>query len=254
MALTDRPSVHDAAIVHALLAPGGVTAAFQPIIELATGRIAAWEALGRVPGGDPLRPDHALAMAERVGRAADLEVAYWDAVAEAGPPPGGALLFVNIGTSGLSDPRMFERLAALPSYVVVEITERVATSDEDGALSQAVRWWSSLGVRFAVDDAGAGYSSLRRVIDLEPGYVKLDASLVQGVATDDRLQAAVTAMTSFAGAIGAQVVAEGVENSADLEALAASGVDLAQGFLLGRPGPPWTLPGDDVIDLSEGRP
>ena len=243
-------SVHDATTVTALLAPGGVSAAFQPIVDLGDHSIPAWEALGRTRGGEPLAPDVALAMAERVGRSADLEVAFWDAVVAAGPPPGGALLFVNLGGTALTDPRVVDRLDVVPAYVVIEITEQIVAAGE-AELAESVAQWSAVGVRFAVDDIGAGYSSLRRVLDLEPAYLKLDTSLVQGLAHDARLRAALTAMTTFAQAVDAQLVAEGVERAEDLAVLIDSGVRLAQGFLLGRPGPPWTLPGPTVLDLRD---
>ena len=230
------------ATVQALLAPGGVTAEFQPIVTLADRSAFAWEALGRTTSGGELAPDVALAMAERVGCSADLEVAFWDAVEAAGPPPRGAGLFVNVGSAALGDPRLAERLASLPSYVVLEITERVATGDDDGALAATVAEWAAVGVRFAIDDIGAGYSSLRRVVDLEPAYLKLDASLVQGLALEPRLRAALAAIVTFASAVDAQLVAEGVERIDDLQVLLDCGVELAQGFLLGRPGPPWTEP------------
>jgi EAL domain-containing protein (putative c-di-GMP-specific phosphodiesterase class I) len=243
--------VEEAAQVRALLAPGGVTAEFQPIVVLADRTVHAWEALGRTAAGaaEDLAPDVALAMAERVGRSADLEVAFWDAVVAAGPPPGRAALFVNVSAAALADPRIAERLAALPPYVVVEITEQVAAAD-DGALALAVARWSAVGVRFAVDDIGAGYSSFRRVLDLEPAYLKLDASLVHGLAADPRLRAALEAVAGFASAMDATLVAEGVERSDDLEVLIDRGVELAQGFLLGRPGPPWAQPNSVQVDLT----
>lgn len=242
--------MRDEATVTALLAPGGVFAAFQPIVDLRDRSIPAWEALGRTTGGAPLAPDEALAIAERIGRSADLEVAFWDAVVAAGPPPSSASLFVNLGGGALADDRVIERLAGLPDYVVIEITERSVAGGE-AALARTVAQWSEVGVRFAVDDIGAGYSSLRRVLDLKPAYLKLDASLVQGLAHDDRLRAALLAMVAFADALGAHLVAEGVERAEDLEVLIDSGVTLAQGFLLGRPGPPWMLPPPAVIDLRE---
>jgi EAL domain-containing protein (putative c-di-GMP-specific phosphodiesterase class I) len=239
----------EAAQVSALLAPGGVTAEFQPIVVLADRSAHAWEALGRTGTGEPLAPDVALAMAERVGRSADLEVAFWDAVVAAGPPPDGAALFVNVGTAALDDPRIADRLAALPPYVVVEITEQVAAGG-DAALASVVARWSGVGVRFAVDDIGAGYSSLRRVLDLEPAYLKIDASLVQGLGADPRLRAALEAVAGFARAIDARLVAEGVERLDDLQVLVDCGVELAQGFLLGRPGPAWTPPTSVLVDLT----
>jgi EAL domain-containing protein (putative c-di-GMP-specific phosphodiesterase class I) len=241
--------VGELATVRSILAPGGVSAAFQPIVDLGDRSVHAWEALGRVAPTGRLAPDAALAMAERVGRSADLETAFWDAVAAAGPPPGDAALFVNVGTAALTDPGMVERLADLPAHVVIEITERVAASDDD-LLLRTVERLAALGTRFAVDDIGNGYSSLRRVLDLAPDYLKLDASLVHGLAADGRLRAALDAVVAFARAVDARLVAEGVERFDDLLVLVDSGVDLAQGFLLGRPGPPWPLPTSELVDLT----
>jgi EAL domain-containing protein (putative c-di-GMP-specific phosphodiesterase class I) len=238
-------------LVRSFLAPGVVRAEFQPIIRLADGVVVAWEALGRIDTDEPITPDRALSIAADIGRAGDLETAYWDAVAEAGPPPGGAMLFVNCGAAGMIDPRMEERLATLPGPVVVEITEQVAVGDDDGALARSVERWAGLGVRFAVDDAGTGYSSMRRVVDLEPEFLKLDAGLVHGLADNDRLRAVLAAMLGFATAVGAVLVAEGVERQVDLDVLVDAGVPLAQGYLLGRPGPPWIDPTSQVIDLRD---
>jgi EAL domain-containing protein (putative c-di-GMP-specific phosphodiesterase class I) len=239
-------------LVRAFLEPGVVRADFQPIIRLADGEVVAWEALGRIDVPEPIAPDRALLIAADVGRAADLEAAYWEAAVEAGPPPDGALLFVNCGVAGITDPRMEATLARFEGPLVVEITEQVAVGDDDSPLEQYVdRWSRKLGVRFAVDDAGTGYSSMRRVVDLAPEFLKLDASLVGGIADDHRLRAVLAAMLGFATAVGSVLVAEGVERQADLDVLVDAGVPLAQGFLLGRPAPPWTLPTPDVIDLRD---
>ena len=91
------------------------------------------------------------------------------------------------------------------------------------------------GLRLAVDDAGAGYASLRHVIELRPDIVKIDRSLIHGVADDFARQVAVSAFVSVARDLEATVVAEGVELGADRDALRELGVQAAQGFLLGRP-------------------
>jgi EAL domain-containing protein (putative c-di-GMP-specific phosphodiesterase class I) len=92
-------------------------------------------------------------------------------------------------------------------------------------------------VRLAVDDAGAGFASFRHVLQLNPAFVKLDRSLVAGIDSDPAKQALVAGMRQFARATRCRLIAEGVETEAERAALAGLGVRLAQGYLLGRPGP-----------------
>jgi EAL domain-containing protein (putative c-di-GMP-specific phosphodiesterase class I) len=92
-------------------------------------------------------------------------------------------------------------------------------------------------VRLAVDDAGAGFSSLRHIVELAPAMVKLDRSLVAGIAEDGAREAVVTGMVRFAESAGHMLLAEGVETRAELAALRRLGVQLGQGYLLGRPVP-----------------
>jgi EAL domain-containing protein (putative c-di-GMP-specific phosphodiesterase class I) len=91
-------------------------------------------------------------------------------------------------------------------------------------------------VQLAVDDAGAGFASFRHILELDPAFVKLDRSLVQGIDGDPTKQALVAGMRHFARATHRRLIAEGVETDAEAAALAALDVRLAQGYLFGRPG------------------
>jgi EAL domain-containing protein (putative c-di-GMP-specific phosphodiesterase class I) len=91
------------------------------------------------------------------------------------------------------------------------------------------------GVTLAIDDAGAGFASLRHILKLSPHYIKLDISLTQNIEHDAGTIALAVALTSFAGSIGAQVIAEGIETQSQLDALRALGIHLGQGYHLGRP-------------------
>ena len=121
------------------------------------------------------------------------------------------------------------------SQVVLEITEHVGIEDYV-ALREAV---ARLGndVRFAVDDAGAGFASLRHILELAPSHVKLDRALITRIDTDPARQALVAGLVHFAEAIGAVLIAEGVETVAERDALMGLGVRFGQGYLLGRPAP-----------------
>ncbi|HEX6399702.1 MAG TPA: EAL domain-containing protein, partial [Actinomycetota bacterium] len=103
-----------------------------------------------------------------------------------------------------------------------------------------------LGVRIAIDDVGAGYAGLSRIVVLAPDFIKLDRAVVAGVATDPFRRSLIQRMVSFASDVGIEVIAEGIETKADLEVLRSLSVPYGQGFLLGRPGPLPATVGDPV--------
>lgn len=102
-------------------------------------------------------------------------------------------------------------------------------------LKERLRRRRELGLRLAIDDAGAGYASLKHVVELEPDMIKIDRSLIHGSATDRARRSAISAFVALAADTGAIVIAEGVELPDDLAAVRDLGVDAAQGYLLGRP-------------------
>ena len=119
--------------------------------------------------------------------------------------------------------------------MVLEITEHAPISDYR-AFRTALE---ALGpsVRAAVDDAGAGFASLRHILELRPSFVKLDLGLIRAIEQDRARQALVAGMTHFAARTGTTLIAEGVETQAECEALRSLGVELGQGYLFGRPQP-----------------
>jgi EAL domain-containing protein (putative c-di-GMP-specific phosphodiesterase class I) len=92
-------------------------------------------------------------------------------------------------------------------------------------------------MRLAIDDTGAGFASLRHILNLEPDIIKLDISLTRGVDVDRARRALAAALIAFAANTGASIVAEGVETASELSVLRDLGVGFGQGYLLGRPGP-----------------
>jgi EAL domain-containing protein (putative c-di-GMP-specific phosphodiesterase class I) len=116
--------------------------------------------------------------------------------------------------------------------IVLELTEHVPIGDY-AQLRTAI---DRLGdVQIAVDDAGAGYASLRHILELRPAYAKLDISLVRGIDGDDLRQAMAAGIQYYALRTGCRLVAEGVETEAEADTLRDLGVDLGQGYLFGRP-------------------
>jgi EAL domain-containing protein (putative c-di-GMP-specific phosphodiesterase class I)/putative methionine-R-sulfoxide reductase with GAF domain len=224
--------------VHFLCEPGVVEAFVQPVVRPADELIVGYEALARMPL-DPVRsPDWWLARADEVGLRASLEIACLAAAVDLGSPPDNRLLFVNLSPSLLAEPAALRLLDRLPERLVVELTEQEAVEDYD-MLRADLAPWLARGVRIAIDDAGAGYSSLRHVIELTPDFLKLDRELVRDLDRDRNRRALVSAMSAFAAEVGTSVIAEGVETPEELEVLRDAEVDLVQGYLLSRPGPAW---------------
>ena len=228
----------------AVLANGSFDMVYQPEVEVATGALAGAEALARFRA-EPYRPPNVwFEEARRAGLGAELELAAAGKALEAAClVPPGCFLAVNLGPEALEHPASSEVLAgADPTSIVIELTEHVEVDDYP-LLSRVLAVLRQRGARLAVDDTGAGFASFSHILKLSPDIIKLDTSIVSGIDTDPVRRSLATAVVTFARDTGAKVVAEGVEEAAELEALRLLGVDYAQGYLLGRPGPAQLLQG-----------
>jgi EAL domain-containing protein (putative c-di-GMP-specific phosphodiesterase class I) len=157
--------------------------------------------------------------------------------------PAHLYIAVNLSPAACLDPRLSEivRGSGLnPGRIVVELTERSAVADY-ARLAAALAPLRSAGLRIAVDDVGAGFSSMRHILRLSPELIKLDRTIVAGIDNDPKQRALCAAMVSFSSQIGASLVAEGIETNAELTAVTDMGVNTGQGYLLGRPS---VLPSD----------
>ena len=146
----------------------------------------------------------------------------------------GELLFLNVDPHDFNDPAFNEHEVKYPQRVVIEITERTAIKDYP-KFRERLRAFREAGFRFAVDDAGSGYAGLGSIANLEPDYIKLDISLINGIDTNFIKQNLVETMVKFANDHGAMVIAEGVERAEEFKAVKELGVHLVQGFFLHRP-------------------
>jgi EAL domain-containing protein (putative c-di-GMP-specific phosphodiesterase class I) len=149
---------------------------------------------------------------------------------------------VNVSPRYLSHPAVDAAIAGTdPATLVLELTEEEAVGDYR-ALRRAMGPYLRRGVRFAVDDAGAGFASMRHVTELQPAFVKLDADLIRGMRSRQTLRAFLRAINGFTVEIGATLVAEGVESASDLAVLTETGFPLlAQGFAIALPSAPWPV-------------
>jgi EAL domain-containing protein (putative c-di-GMP-specific phosphodiesterase class I) len=224
-----------------LIGGDGLGVVVQPIVSVSAGTAHAFEALARFQTRGTSSPLHWFALADEFGVRDRLELACLQAgLGRLHERPAGTALSVNLSGPLLLDSRTAELLHQTGDLhgLILELTENSLLEDTPGLHAEISRLLA-LGVRFAVDDMGAGYSGLRQITTLRPSYLKLDRSLISGIETDPDRGALVTALLGYARQTGGHLVAEGVETEAELATLQVLGVDLVQGYLLARPGWPW---------------
>jgi diguanylate cyclase (GGDEF)-like protein/PAS domain S-box-containing protein len=223
---------------------GELRTLYQPIIEVADGRVVAYEALARGPEGTPLeRPDRLFAAAAAAGRTVELDWAC-RAAAVAGALDAGlartATLFLNCEPTAMGTPcppahaEVWAR-AGRELDLVLEITERAVT-DRPAELSRVIADHREQGHAVALDDLGADVRSLALLPLIEPEVIKLDLRLVQDRPSTDQA-AIVSAVAAERERSGALILAEGIETERHLAVARSLGATLGQGWLWGRPGP-----------------
>jgi EAL domain-containing protein (putative c-di-GMP-specific phosphodiesterase class I) len=225
--------------ISAALAARQPTLLYQPVYDLATGQLAGVEALSRFRMEPARPPDQWFAEAAEVGLGPTLELAAISAALDEALPrlPEPAHLAVNCSPLTALDADLPRVLGEVDlRRVVLEITEHDHIDDYP-ALVGAMEPLRAAGLRIAIDDAGAGYASLRHVLNLHPEFIKLDLSLTRDIDSDPTRRALATALIAFARETSACIVAEGVETPAELATLHRLGAGSAQGFHLARPLP-----------------
>jgi diguanylate cyclase (GGDEF)-like protein/PAS domain S-box-containing protein len=232
---------------------------YQPIVSLHDGEVVSVEALVRWqhPANGLIGPEAFVDIAEESGailalgrhviRSACRDAARWNQVHDGRPPMG---VSVNLSPVQLTDTKLVEHvrenLAAFelaPSQLCLEITETVLL-DGDPAQMARLTELRAMGVRFLLDDFGTGYASLAYLQRIELHAIKLDRTFVAGLGVNVRDTAIVTAVTQMARGLGLQLVAEGIETTAQVAGLQALGCPLGQGFLFARP---QTIHGIDAL-------
>lgn len=222
---------------HAIRDDGALRMAFQPICTLAGGTVGV-EALARFVCEPLQSPDRWFAEAAEAGLQQKLELlAAQKALNGLSLIPRPLYLTINVSPGTLATPA-FRRLIEESdgSRVIVEITEHARIDDYD-SLRESLALLRALGVRVAIDDAGAGFASLRHILRLQPEFIKLDRALIDHIDSDRSLQALAAGLISFAGQIGATIIAEGIERAEEVEKLTELGALFGQGFYFARPGP-----------------
>ena len=228
----------------------------QPIVDLRRGVIVGYEALARFALKLPVPPNIVFASAQRLGLGEELElVALRRALELSRHTPPNCFLTINVDPQHLLSPRIIELITAHGSLagVVFELTEHSHLEDVE-QVAQRLKELRRQGAFIAVDDAGAGYSGLQRILALRPQFLKVDHSLVSSVDNDAAKRATIQMLGELAERLDAWIIAEGVETSAELHALTQLGVPLAQGFALSHPLPPWSVLSSEVVMTLDALP
>lgn len=250
-------------ILHELLAGDEPDVAFQPIWELGDhgNRLLGFEALARPDTGNLLSTAEAFDLAARIGRGHELDALCRRAtLARAHELPADALLFLNVSPESFDQDdlkgnqlaRAVRAAGLQPERVVLEVTERASSARLDRVIREATRL-RTLGFKLALDDVGAGNAGLEMLRNLLVDFVKIDREVIVDSAAGGAARAVLLAVISYANESGAYVIAEGIETEAMLQHVRApshrpgsrlrTGVQGAQGYLLGRPSTaPLTVP------------
>jgi diguanylate cyclase (GGDEF)-like protein len=219
---------------------------FQPIVSLQTATILGWEALTRGPANHYFYPPNVLfPFAETTGFLYQLEkIARESAVTSVSKLgfPANNKLFININPEILNDPEfvggqtraLLNSLNISPANIVIEITERTCIKDFH-IFRKTLTHYRNQGYLIAIDDAGAGYSSLQSIAEIKPDYIKIDLSLVRDIHNSPVKQTLLETFVNFSQKINSYLIAEGVEKAEELETLIKLGVNYGQGFLLAKP-------------------
>jgi len=219
--------------------------AYQPILRLQENTIMGFEALSRGPRGSGLESAAALfGAAESHGLKVELDrLCRKRALLSSSRIPSNAMIFVNTLPATMRDPQFrdkaliefLDRAQVAPSRIVIEITEQEVIANHAMFL-ETMGYFKQIGMSFAVDDVGAGYSGLDTIAKLKPQYLKIDVGLVRDVHTSPVNFQMVKALVALGHNIGAKVIAEGIHNEEETQVLRdALKVDYGQGFHLARP-------------------
>jgi diguanylate cyclase len=240
----------------------GLDLRLQPLFEIARGRVAGFEALVRWnhPERGPISPLEFIALAEEtslinpVGEyVLDAAIAALSALKQRNAVDV-PFIAINVSPRQLAENGLIERIVertravgVAPDRIKVEITESQMV--DYPTVRALIRRCHDFGIKVAMDDFGTGYSNLGHLHELEFDSVKVDQAFPRQMMDSPRAMGLLRSIVDMLHAIGADVVVEGIESQAQLDAIAAMGVRYAQGYLIGRP-----LLLDEVFALARSAP
>ena len=220
---------------------------FQPIISLSDGSILGHEALSRITCTGAIdNPEMLFSIAGDYNRLWDLELLCRTTALEAAykfmMPPYNKILFLNVNPNTMHDEKFIKgftkeflmQFQMKPQNVIFEITERNVILDMNGFMA-TIDHYRSQDYKIAIDDAGAGYSGLNLISDINPDYIKLDMNLIRRVDSDGLKRALVKGMVELSKESQIKLIAEGIETREEMNTLIKLGVQYGQGYYIQKP-------------------
>ncbi|HAF08317.1 MAG: Diguanylate cyclase/phosphodiesterase [candidate division TA06 bacterium 32_111] len=231
-----------------IIANNEIRTVYQPIIDLKNGDVLGYEALSRITNDSFLSNSEILfSYAVETDMLLDLErICRTNAVVHLPEKLNGRLLFLNSSAKGIYDPefksKKFENFLEehyIPKEnVVIEITEKLAVTDYQ-SFNKSVRILKDKGFKIAIDDMGAGYSSLRTISELKPNFLKYDMALIRDIHKNLIKKDLLETLIPFTERLGAEIIAEGIETEDEFETLKSIGIKYGQGFFIAMPENPF---------------
>lgn len=227
---------HAKSAIEQIISDNDISIYFQPIFSLKNNKVAGFESLARFFTTPYKTPDVWFKEAKKVGLNETLEMlAIKNAVTNIAKFNNSTYIAINCSPSHILSGALENTLQNIDcTRLVLEITEHSPISDYE-KMRTALTPLRKRGLRLAIDDVGAGFSSFQHILELEADIIKLDISLTQNINTDDRKFLLAKALCGFAKAIDCTIVAEGIETEEELNSLRKLNVDSVQGYFIGRP-------------------
>ncbi|PLR92618.1 EAL domain-containing protein [Bacillus sp. T33-2] len=217
----------------------------QPIIDVATKQIRAWEMLTRGPEGSALEsPLHLFSVARQTGHLYELEMIVLEKTFQQIKLTGCSHdIFINFTPVTLGSKHFLRDLKKIlamykgifPGQITIEVTERDSIEGIDNFVYN-IKVLRAMGFKIAVDDTGAGYASLNTISEIMPDIIKIDRSVIQNIDKNSVKESMLKGLILIAREAGSLVVAEGIESAEEASVLSRNNVDLAQGYFYARPG------------------
>jgi EAL domain-containing protein (putative c-di-GMP-specific phosphodiesterase class I) len=223
--------------IQQVIVGNGLSFLYQPVYDVSRGNVAGFEALARFAGTPPRSPDLWFADAARVGLDVELSARLIEtAIQSFERLPESVYIGFNVSPNIIVNGQLERAFADAPlDRIVLEINEHLSIRQYD-EMAKVLKPMREQGLRISVDDDGGGVESFRHILQLKPDIIKLHMSLVRNIHADAARNALAAALIQFGREQRCEVVAEGIETTAELAALKAMGVTRMQGYLLGRPG------------------
>jgi EAL domain-containing protein (putative c-di-GMP-specific phosphodiesterase class I) len=222
-----------------------LTAHFQPIIDMKTNKIFAYEALTRgvLPNGDLMYPDQLFKKSARNDMNFTLDrMCRETALKTTAVKKIDAKVFINFIPTSIYDPefclastvKWAKQLDFDPKNIVFEVVETQNVKDKEH-LKTILNYYRKKGFLIALDDVGEGYSSLNMIIDIKPDIIKVDRNIIENIDSDNMKQSIYKALRTICIDNNIKILAEGVETASELEKVKEIGVDYAQGYYFAKP-------------------